>query len=81
LSEEDSDYLIFHATLMYLAERRREKIKTDALEGRLYMSKEFMVIGSISGKQFIAELDTERGSTTVCLLIKRHLECIGIIKL
>ncbi len=72
LSSDDRAYLLTHATLMYLTNKERAVVKTEALEGRLFLSKGFMVVGSISGKQFTAELDTNDGPATVRLLVNER---------
>ena len=59
LADEQKLRLVAQATLLYLAGEERVEISEDTFEGVLYTEHEWRVMGSFSGQQFDAILDSD----------------------
>jgi hypothetical protein len=62
LSEEDKLDLVAKATLLYLNGEERTEVSGKGYEGILYTKHEWKVVGSFSGQQFDAILETDADS-------------------
>ncbi len=76
LTSEQREYLHVHAFLMSYTDRRNTSIKTNTMEGRLKLSKDFTVIGGIAGRQFTAEVDVAKGKARIELIVSDYTEGI-----
>ena len=63
LSEEDEEYLFAEALMLDFNNKKSVKLKSDTLEGRVFLSKSFAMIGSFSGRQYDIELDSEKAGS------------------
>ena len=59
LDEDQKLKLITQATLLYLSGGERLELSEDAFEGVLYTKHEWRVMGSFTGQQFDAVLDSD----------------------
>ncbi len=59
LDDDQKLRLVARATLLYLEGGERVEISEDAFEGVLYTNHEWRVMGSFSGQQFDAFLDSD----------------------
>ena len=69
LSDESCDKLLEVAAGMMRKGSERAKIKTDELEGLVQTKFKTTSLGYKTGYEFVAEVDTDRGKTTVKYLV------------
>jgi len=72
LSEDQREYLLVKATIMYLNEEKRKRVKTDEFEGVIYTEGKYGMIGSFGGLEFRAEIDTDGGKAKLSFLVSER---------
>lgn len=69
LTELARDVILMEAVRMIRDHRRRGRIKSDDIEGRLATEFEDGILGSFVGKKFNAEVETDFGKSKATFLI------------
>lgn len=74
LNDEEQDVLFREAIMLDLKGKKSSRIRTSALEGKVYRSKSFVMVGSyLSGVQYDAEVDSaEHGSMKLRFVVSEQ---------
>jgi hypothetical protein len=69
LTCEEKDDLLFEATRMYLEKEDESEVKGENFEGVIYTRRQHAQIGTYSGIQFDADIDTNDGKINLRFLV------------
>ncbi|MEK6852597.1 MAG: hypothetical protein AABX59_01830 [Nanoarchaeota archaeon] len=64
--------LITEAIDMHVTQEESRDIKNGFCEGRIYTKREYFVIGSLGGRKYYVEVETNRGKVEFDFLLKEQ---------
>jgi hypothetical protein len=73
LSIEDKLHFVSEAIRMYKAREKKRHVHGEKYEGVITTDGKRSLLGTFSGQVFNAEVDTNRGKSTLCFLLREKI--------
>ena len=77
LTEDERVGLVYEATTMYLQGERKKRVRGETYEGLLYTAGNVETLGTFSGQQFDAVIETDGGKAKLRFLVTEAMDGIA----
>jgi hypothetical protein len=66
------NYITREAIRMYYAEEEEKDLQSEGLEGKIYATGKYQMLGQFGGRRFNAEIETQTGKAVLHFLITKY---------